>query len=408
MPAWKPLAPIAMKIKIFFISLLICGISRGQNTWTQKSNYPDKVSGAVGFSIDDKGYIGLGWNPSGTMAFWKFYPSTNSWAQISNFPGPFMGHSVGFTINNRGYIGTGLGGSNTLHSDFWQYDSLNDSWTQKANFGGGGRSEATGFSLNGKGYIGTGWNQGSFKKDLWQYDPSSDQWIQKASIPGPARIGAIGFAINGKGYIGLGSDSSGFRTDLWEYNPVNDQWAQKQSFPSTPRARVVAFVLNNICYIGTGNSSSGRLNDFWRYNATTDSWTQVANLGTLPRQFSVAFEIKGKGYVGTGADAGAPYYHDFWEYSPDLSTRIEEYDMAESACFPNPFSSETILHLKIPCNDAILTIHNSTGDVVKQIEHLSDQIIVIRRENLPTGIYFVSLKQVDKIISTDKLVITDY
>ncbi len=380
-----------------------------QGVWTQKANYPDSVSGAVGFSIGDKGYLGLGWNPYQTNAFWEYNPSINQWIQKGNFPGIFMGHSVGFTINGKGYIGTGLSGpSNTFHNEFWQYDSPGDTWLQKASFGGVPRSEATGFSINDKGYIGTGWNQSNgYKKDFWEYNSSTDQWIQKADFPGTSRVGASGFSLNGRGYIGLGSDSSGFKKDLWEYNPISDQWTQKSDFPSNPRLRAVCFVINNVCYLGTGYSASGRLNDFWKYNDVTDTWTQMASVGTLMRQASVGFAINNKGYIGTGADVGSPYYYDYWEYSPDSITGVQEVEKIKLNIFPNPFSFQTILYTDKTLVNATITIKNTFGQIVKQIKNISGQTINLFRDGLPEGSYPVTLTEGNKIIATTKLIIID-
>lgn len=75
--------------------------------------------------------------------------------------------------------------------------------------------------------------------------------------------------------------------------------------------------------------------------------------------------------------------------------------------YPNPFSSSTTLLTDKIFKDATLKVYNLCGQTVKQIDNLSGQTIVLHRDNLPSGLYFIRLTQDNKIIATKKLVITD-
>lgn len=75
--------------------------------------------------------------------------------------------------------------------------------------------------------------------------------------------------------------------------------------------------------------------------------------------------------------------------------------------YPNPFSASTTLHSNNSLKNASLTIYNSIGQQVKQINNISGQSIILQRDNLPSGLYFIRLMEVDKSIATDKLIITD-
>ena len=75
--------------------------------------------------------------------------------------------------------------------------------------------------------------------------------------------------------------------------------------------------------------------------------------------------------------------------------------------FPNAFSSQTTLQSDKILKNATLTIYNSCGQTVKQINNFTGQTIIIHRDNLPNGLYFLRLIQDNRIISSDKLVITD-
>lgn len=75
--------------------------------------------------------------------------------------------------------------------------------------------------------------------------------------------------------------------------------------------------------------------------------------------------------------------------------------------YPNPFSFQTILQSTVPLNNATLTLDDCLGQTVKQIKSISGQTIVLHRDNLPSGLYFVRLTQDTKTIFTDKLIIVE-
>jgi N-acetylneuraminic acid mutarotase len=73
----------------------------------------------------------------------------------SSFGGGGRVYAVGFSIENKGYIGLGVGGSNSKNN-FWEYDVQNNTWTQKTNFSAQGKVSSVGFSIADKRYAGTG------------------------------------------------------------------------------------------------------------------------------------------------------------------------------------------------------------------------------------------------------------
>jgi hypothetical protein len=81
------------------------------------------------------------------------------------------GGAVGFSINGKGYVGTGEFGYTSL-KDLWEYDPVIDQWTQLEDFPGGERRYAAGFSIGDKGYVGTGWSiNGDNLNDFWEFTP---------------------------------------------------------------------------------------------------------------------------------------------------------------------------------------------------------------------------------------------
>lgn len=76
--------------------------------------------------------------------------------------------------------------------------------------------------------------------------------------------------------------------------------------------------------------------------------------------------------------------------------------------FPNPFSSETKIEFNGVLADATLILYNSLCQQIKEIKHISGKTITINRENLPTGVYYVQLKQNDQNIIANQLIIINH
>ena len=98
--------------------------------------------------------------------------NTNSWQQLAEFPGLERSSASSFSINNKGYIGTGFNGDiNQELKDFYEYDVASNTWGQVSDFGGTARYGAVGFESDTNGYVGTGFDGDGDKKDFWRYDP---------------------------------------------------------------------------------------------------------------------------------------------------------------------------------------------------------------------------------------------
>jgi N-acetylneuraminic acid mutarotase len=100
--------------------------------WTKKTDFGGSArQAAVGFSINGKGYIGAGYTGSPTNAplkdFWAYDPSANTWTQIEDLVGPTRMSAVGFSIDNKGYVGLGYDATYMAPDpqlrDLWEYGS---------------------------------------------------------------------------------------------------------------------------------------------------------------------------------------------------------------------------------------------------------------------------------------------
>ena len=310
--------------------------------WLPKTDFGGAARhAAVGFSIGDKGYIGMGWDGSTKMRdFWQYDPAANTWTQKADFGGTARFYAVGFSIGEKGYIGVGWDGS-SYQKDFWEYNPAANAWTEKAPFGGAARGLAVGFSIGDKGYVGTGFDGSSYRKDYWEYDPAANAWTEKAPFGGTARCYAVGFSIGVKGYIGTGSDGSN-RKDFWEYNPTANAWTEKAPFSGTARYYAAGFSIGERGYIGTGSDGSNR-KDFWEYNPATNAWVWKADFGGSERYYAVGFSIGERGYIGTGSDG--LNRKDFWQYTPGVAV----YPTSQSGGFyiiPNKKGGAAVIYLE--------------------------------------------------------------
>lgn len=75
--------------------------------------------------------------------------------------------------------------------------------------------------------------------------------------------------------------------------------------------------------------------------------------------------------------------------------------------FPNPVNTFTTIQFIYPTHNAEINIYNVYGQEIKTIKNISGQEMKLFRDNLPSGLYFIRLTQDTKVISADKLVITD-
>jgi hypothetical protein len=109
------------------------------DTWTQKADFGGVSQlgtiWAVGLSIGSKGYIGTAAVNTGegfifSKDFWEYDPVTDTWTQKADFGGEGRIAATGFSIGNKGYIGLGslLFNNNifdptqrTSYNDFWEY-----------------------------------------------------------------------------------------------------------------------------------------------------------------------------------------------------------------------------------------------------------------------------------------------
>jgi N-acetylneuraminic acid mutarotase len=301
--------------------------------WVELSDFEGVArSDAVGFSINDKGYVTTGYDGDDRLKdLWEYDPAKDYWIQKADFPGNVRNGAVGFGTATKGYVGTGYDGSIKL-KDFWEYDPQTNSWLQVADFAGSARFGAIAFSIDNKGYIGTGYD-GNYLKDFWMYDPETNEWTQKVSVGGSKRRDAVGFVINGKGYVCTGVNNGVYESDFWEYDPLTDLWTGKRDIANVSddnydddydivRTNAVAFSGNGLGFVVSGGKGTVS-GDAWAYNPVTDLWEEKSTLEGSARMEAVAFALANKGYIMTGRSSGY-YFDDIWCFYPDEKLNADD------------------------------------------------------------------------------------
>ncbi|MBV9963041.1 MAG: T9SS type A sorting domain-containing protein [Parafilimonas sp.] len=313
------------------------------NYWTQIASVPLKKTtkvttggrtGAVGFAIKGKGYVGLGYAADGTPLsdFWAYDTTANKWSQKTVFPGSAGGFGAGVACNNLGFVYIG--------QSLWQYTPSSNSWTQKRNFPGLARTYPAFFVINNTNsfYITTGVSSGTPLNDCWKYDQPTDTWTQQPNFPGAVRWGATGFSAANKGYVGFGFNlNGGFNVfgDMYEFNPTNSTWTKKSNLNAlfdTARLTAASFSFANAGYVlggvGYGSFFSGLTADCYVYYPAADKWQQKCFTDVSIRNGATAFSIGNNGYISGGFDGqGTRVYSDVFQYnqSTDTWTKVADY-----------------------------------------------------------------------------------
>ncbi|HNW70240.1 MAG TPA: kelch repeat-containing protein [Bacteroidales bacterium] len=391
------------KLITFFCCLFLTLNLFSQGYWTQKADFGGTQKyWAVGFSINGKGYAGLGRGDgfSNSSDLWEYNPVTNAWTQKTSFPGGARYSSHVFVINNKAYFvsgayWSGISGDYTPYNDVWEYNPATDTWLQKNNFPGPGRHDAFAFSFAGKGYICFGQDDNQVRlNDLWEYNPSTDNWTQKANFPGTARSGGIQFGFQRFGYIGLGRDDNDVSLgDIWRYDCSQNTWAQMDSFPAASRTSASTFVTDYRAYVVCGYNfqTSSYPHELWEYDPNTDSWVQREDFPPGDRACGTAFTINNIGYFGLG-NVYSSFNKDFWEYTPSVGANINQFEQNEILIdvFPNPLQNELNIDVKGHKLTSDILLTDINGKLVKifPAASLKDKKLFIGQ--LPAGQYILS------------------
>jgi N-acetylneuraminic acid mutarotase len=372
-----------------FIIFCFLHLSLFSNPWVKKANFGGVGRHrAVGISIANKGYMGLG-HVNGTgidisyKDWWQYDPASDTWTQKANFPVNNHG-ATSFATSTRGYVG----GGSSLSNEFYEYNPITNSWSPIApcliNPG-----DTQGFSVNEKGYV-------YLTNQLAEYNPITNSWVMKT--PAPVNFGnwSCSFATNSSGFIKSGGN-------FYEYKPENDTWIQRASFPGLMSNGSSAFCRDGKGYFTCGyvGSLSNVTNEVWEFNPGSNSWTFICEFPGTSRRFPVAFSINGKGYFGTGTNG--VNLNDFWQFDFD-PLNIPKNNLFVINTYPNPVVNQLTINIESASFQSGLTfnIYSQTGQKVDQLE-LSNNIQTIENLGHLKGIHLFTIEKARQILKTGKI-----
>ncbi len=161
------------------------------NSWVQKQNFMGggrtDIDRSV-FVIGSKAYLGLGRTcdtlgvPNHFNDWYSFNPVANTWSRMPSLPGAARRGAVGFTLCNVGYVGLGTNEINQSQNDFWMFTPATNSWTTVAPFPGTVRWDQPSFVVGNTAFLGTG----TIDDSGWGLESMNDFW--KFSVPFNAAI----------------------------------------------------------------------------------------------------------------------------------------------------------------------------------------------------------------------------
>lgn len=223
--------------------------------WNPKKDFPYQSSPAdcaiMPFELkyNNEGYIVVKDNDK--VQLWKYNPTNDSWAKITQYPGSGKLNLTGFVINNKLYMGGGRSVTWDYCIDFWSYDLISNQWERRRDYTVSKYFMSDSFtSYMGEGYIFTDLHK------LVEYNPENDQWSVKADFPGPLRTGTSlvpfqnnlfligGIPLEG-GYMYIGFN------DCFQYSPATNAWSMKAFLPCHSN-HGFSFIYNNNLYYGLG------------------------------------------------------------------------------------------------------------------------------------------------------------
>ncbi len=289
------------------------------NHWVQKSAIPgpDSANGrflGIGFSVGNKGYMGLGVGNDGTFYkdLFQYDPVTDAWTQVADCPIPLTG-AISMVINNIAYVCMGETQISVNSNDLFAFDPAANTWTRKTDFPGPSQDLALGVAIGSVGLVGFGVNKyGIDSPDVWLYNPAMDSWTQKANFSGtqiPTWL--VGFSLDDKTAFVTGTNYYGngaFINVLYQYDPVADTWTQKQSRLGNSMEQASTMIINGNGYIVGGGEES------WMYQSSTDTWIQIPFF--TQRKGGASFVIGSTGYFGNGSGLSQVPITDLWQFTP--------------------------------------------------------------------------------------------
>ncbi len=376
-------------IKLLFI--LFCTQTIIGQPWDQLSDLPSHIrrDHPATFSSGDFGYLltGSTISSSSTKDFYKYNSNTDTWTQLSDFPGMARTLSYAVVSGDFAYIGFGSGTGGFLN-DLWEYDMVNDVWSQKTSCPCVGRGHPAFVELNGKIYVGLGSAATGNIRDWWEFDIATNSWAQKADFLGTPRHHPYYFTVGNYTYVGFGHGGDIYK-DFYRYDPIADAWMQLNDIPGQARVAGTQFNYQDKGYILSGdgeNHSYMSTGEFWQYSPTTDAWLELTPHSGTSLWAPGSFVINNHVYFMAGWSGESTIYNErFWKFNLGDILNNEEHKNETISIYPNPV--QNILNIKTLDQITSIKIYSLQGSLIKETSTNTS----ISLSDLSAGLYFAQI-----------------
>ena len=262
-------------------------------SWTRIADYPEgKVRGLIAFSVNGKGYVGLGYRRNGTNegekmnSFYEYNPATNTWTRIHDYPGGWDGYDGrdAFSMNGKGYLVTEMFPMDVPTAphrgvNIYEYNPNSDSWDIVSTLDWHNYDDVDYLSANAvdgniycylRCYNGAAVFGLNIQK-FYLYDTEFGRWIEK-SCPFPMTYSRMeSFVIGDNFYLFSGNlEGNVHNNTVYKYYPETNVWTDNELSPQRPfRYHPVKFVIGNKLYYGSGDYN-GNHTDLWVYDSSLE------------------------------------------------------------------------------------------------------------------------------------------
>lgn len=229
--------------------------------WALQNRPPADMAPAVNLHAtavvhNDRVFIGTGLAPDASNKWWEFHPETNTATRLTDFPQAVSG-AVSFTMNNKIYAG--FGGVNKQLYQFNPAGNNNQgSWDLRAT--GTFRELNTGnvVVLGNEAFLGRALPDLQQSRNAFYKFTEQGQLTRVADMPEDMQsLSTPSFTMGNKGYFVVAKN-------VWEYTPDANggTWRAVISRADTPTIIHVAVVTVNGSPVVYGWTASGRLHEF--------------------------------------------------------------------------------------------------------------------------------------------------
>ena len=380
-------------------------------TWTQLTDFPGGPrDDGTSFTINNKAYCFTGLEPGWqcTINGYAFDGGSETWSPMASLPnGKERQYATGFSYNGNGYLFGGLKCDNSCLNDFWQYSVSTNTWTALPDFPGSGRQGMCNFIIKDKLYIIGGRPSSNVTlNEVWEYNFTTTTWTQKNNLPFAGFWRGAAFSIDTVGYVCNGlmntSSPSLFNRFMYKYDYTTDSWSVVPNIVLPPRNYIACAVTNKkACLYGGHDTLDVITNDIKLFNPADTSLTTYAGVPTIGRKGTMFFSLNDVFYVTTGLDATQNRIKETWKNVAFVGLKENEAQLNVKV-YPNPVNDKLNVALN-PLLKGTIQLYNQLGELVWE-EKISTDKTEINTASFANGIYLLSIKT-QKGVSSKKVVV---